>query len=107
MLPARHFTRAILIRSLGIWVGVRAAATGAKTAIPADPALPAESPLELTAAGAVGVILVVVGLVLLDTGRRNELLFLANLGVSRVAIGGLAASLAGAAELLIAVAVTA
>jgi hypothetical protein len=48
-----------------------------------------------------------VGLVLLDTGRRNELLFLANLGVSRVAIGGLAASVAGVAELLIAVAVAA
>jgi hypothetical protein len=107
MLPARHFTRAILLRSLVIWVGVRAAATGAKNAIPPDLAMPRVSPWELTPAGSVGVVVVVVVLVLLDAARRHELLFLANLGVKRVAVGGLAASLAAVAELLVAVAVAA
>jgi hypothetical protein len=53
------------------------------------------------------VVVLVAGLVLLDAGRRNELLFLANLGVGRAVIGGLAVSLAGLVELIIAVAVAA
>ena len=104
MLPAPHFARAILLRSLVIWVGVRAAASGAKNAIPADLSLPPESPFALSPLGATGVLVTVVTLVLLDAGRRHELLFLANLGVGRVAVGGLAASAAGVAELLIAMA---
>ncbi|MCZ6916166.1 MAG: hypothetical protein O7I93_05260 [Gemmatimonadetes bacterium] len=106
MLPAWHFTRAILVRSLGIWLGVRAVVTGGNRALQ-DPAVPPEPLLELTAVAAVGVVVLVAGLVLLDAGRRNELLFLANLGVGRAVIGGLAVSVAGLVELIIAVAVAA
>ena len=93
-LPPWPFTRAIMIRSTVLWIPVRLAATAVVAMVPPFPGLPpAPSPWVLSPWTTLAVLLVVTALTWLDCVRRNETVFLANLGVSRVALLGLAATM--------------
>jgi len=62
---------------------------------------PLREALQLTPFAALALAGLVYGLVLLDAGRRNELIFLANMGLGRVAIATLAAGPALFAEVIL------
>ncbi len=92
MLPPGEFIRAILFRALVIWFGMKLVVTAGAVALrqPGEN----ESWLQVLQLAPSAVLLLtgfVVWLVISDAGRRNELLFLANLGVARYVIGSLAA----------------
>lgn len=91
-LPPGEFIRAILFRALAIWFGMKLVLTVGATALrqPGE----TESWLRVLQLAPSAVVLLtgfVAWLVIIDAGRRNELLFLANLGVARYVIGSLAA----------------
>ena len=91
-LPPGEFIRAILFRALVIWFGMRLVITAGAAVL----RQPGETEswlrvLQLTPSGVLLLTGFVTWLVIIDAGRRNELLFLANLGVARYVIGSLAA----------------
>ncbi len=92
MLPPGEFIRAILFRALVIWFGMKLVVTAGAAALrqPGEN----ESWLQVLQLAPSAVLLLtgfVAWLVVIDAGRRNEQLFLANLGVARYVIGSLAA----------------
>ena len=92
MLPPGEFIRAILFRALVIWFGMKLVVTAGAAALrqPGEN----ESWLQVLQLAPSAMLLLtgfVAWLVVIDAGRRNELLFLANLGVARYVIGSLAA----------------
>lgn len=91
-LPPGEFIRAILFRALVIWFAMKLVVTAGAAAL----RQPGETEswlrvLQLTPSGVLLLTGFVTWLVIIDAGRRNELLFLANLGVARYVIGSLAA----------------
>ena len=76
-LPPWRFTSAVLVRSVVIWAPIRILASAVN---------PPPSPLVLSPSTIVAVVAVTTGLTWLDWARRNEILFLTNLGVSRRAL---------------------
>ena len=90
-LPPWPFVRAILVRSTLIWVPLRIGATGVNAAIPRLPNDP--SPWVLSPATVFAVLVLAVALTWMDCARRNEIVFHSNLGVSRIALVGLASVL--------------
>ncbi len=94
MLPALapNFARATLRRTAAIWLMMKLVVTGgAMAGQEAGIEHPLRAALQLAPFAALALAGLVCGLVLLDAGRRNELIFLANMGVGRVVIGALAA----------------
>ncbi len=90
--PAPKFIRGILSRTAAIWLMLKLIVTGgARVGQEAGIEHPLRAALQLAPFAALALAALVCGLVLLDAGRRNELIFLANMGVSRVVIGALAA----------------
>ncbi len=92
MLPPGEFIRAILFRAVVIWFGMKLVVTAGAAALrqPGE----TESWLQVLQLAPSATLLLtgfVAWLVIIDAGRRNELLFLANLGVARYVIGSLAA----------------
>ncbi len=101
-LPPGEFIRAILFRALVVWAGMKLVVTAGAAALrqPGE----TESWLQVLQLSPTAVLLLtgfVAWLVIIDAGRRNELLFLANLGVTRYAIGSLAAVPAMTFEIII------
>lgn len=90
--PDWIFTRTILKRSLLIWIGVRLTIF----------LLGGASAIALAPKAAVMVVVVVALLTVLETHRKHEFLFLANLGVARSLVVGLTAIPATVLELVIA-----
>lgn len=104
MLPAPRFTCAFLWRATVIWFGLKAVVTGAARALGArEPGAtdPLRQALQLAPVTVVALAAVVAALTLIDARRRNELLFLGNVGVSRGVIAGLAAIPVLAAEVIL------
>ena len=111
--PARHYpvwlpptlmTRALLLRGLVIWLGMKLVVTSGGVAVgqaliatgAVAPPPPSAGPawmraLQLAPSAALLLIAIVGWLTLVDVRRRNELLFLANLGVGPSSIVGLGA----------------
>lgn len=90
--PAPNFARAIVRRTAVIWLMMKLVVTGgAMAGQEAGIEHPLRAALQLAPFAALALAALVCGLVLLDAGRRNELIFLANMGVGRVVIGALAA----------------
>ncbi len=90
--PPGEFIRAILFRASVIWFGMKLVVTAGAAAL----RQPGETEswlrvLQLTPSAVLRRTGFVTWLVIIDAGRRNELLFLANLGVARYVIGSLAA----------------
>ena len=83
-LPPWRFTSAVLVRSVVIWAPIRILASAVNAMVPREPTDP--SPLVLSPSTIVAVVAVTTGLTWLDWARRNEILFLTNLGVSRRAL---------------------
>ncbi len=91
-LPPGEFIRAIVFRASVIWLGMKLVVTAGAAGLrqPGE----TESWLQVLQLAPSAVLLLtgfVAWLVIIDAGRRNELLFLANLGVARYVIGSLAA----------------
>ena len=91
-LPPGEFIRAILLRALVVWFGMKLVVTAGAAAV----RQPGETEswlqlLQLTPSAVLLLTGLVAWLVIIDAGRRNELLFLANLGVARYVVGSLAA----------------
>ena len=101
-LPAPFFVRAILGRAFAFWAFVRLIVTAGSLAMQ-EPGLedPLREAFRLTPPALLAVVALVYGLVLLDARRRNNLVFLANMGVGRVAIGGLVVGPVVLAELIV------
>ena len=99
MLPAPFFVRAFLWRTFVIWSVMKLVVTAGQQAIP-EPEVPLSEALQLTPVGMLAMIGVVCAVILIDARRRNELLFLGNMGVARLTIGALAAGPIFVAELL-------
>ena len=78
----RPFATAVLYRSVLAWLGVRAFVAVVIVFV-GGLIVPPPHPVLLTPGAALTVVLIVAALGLLDAHRRNEDLFLANLGVSR------------------------
>ena len=90
MLPAPFFVRAFLWRTFVIWSVLKLVVTaGARGS---EPGLSPSDALQLTPVGMLAMIGVVCAVILIDARRRNELLFLGNMGVARFTIGMLAAA---------------
>jgi hypothetical protein len=90
--PAPNFTRAILRRTAEIWLMMKLVVTGGALVVQETGIEhPLRAALQLAPFAALALAGLVCGLVLLDAGRRNELIFLANMGVSRAVIAALAA----------------
>ena len=104
-LPPRSFARAILLRAVVIWIGMKLVVTSAAAAGAAarGEVLGFRETLSLAPSAALLLAAFVAGLTLMDARRRNELLFLANLGVSRSVIASLAAIPAVAFEIVLGV----
>ena len=100
MLPAPFFVRAFLWRTFVIWTVIKLFVTGGQQALP-GPQVPLSDALQLTPVGMFAVIGVVCAVILIDARRRNELLFLGNMGVARFTIGALAATPVLIAETLL------
>ena len=90
MLPAPFFVRAFLWRTFVIWSVLKLVVTAGARGT--EPGLPLPNALQLTPVGMFAMIGVVCALILIDARRRNELLFLGNMGVARLTIGALAAT---------------
>jgi len=99
MLPAPFFVRAFLLRTFVIWSVLKLVVTaGARST---EPGLPLPDALQPTSVGMLAMIGVVCAVILIDARRRNELLFLGNMGVARFTIGALAATPVLIAETLL------
>jgi hypothetical protein len=90
LVPVQPFATAVLRRSVAAWLGVRIFVAVA-IAFAGGLLMPPPHPVLLSPGAALVVVLVVAVLGLLDAHRRNEDLFLANLGVSRSQIAFTAA----------------
>ncbi len=88
-LPSWPFARAILVRSFIIWAGIRAAL------------LMLRSGVHLSLQATLLLILVTTALATLEGRRRNEHIFLANLGVPLLVLVCLAAAVPTLLEVLI------
>ena len=102
-LPPWPFTRAILVRSTVIWIPVRISATAVNLMVPGVPT--GFSPYSLAPSTILAVVAVVTALTWRDCARRNEIVFLTNLGVSRMTLVGLAGALPLLYSVMVAVAV--
>lgn len=80
-LPPWRFVRAILLRSTVIWVPLRLVATALN---------PIPNPWVLPPSTILAVLTMATYLTWIDCARRNEIVFLTNLGVSRATLVGLA-----------------
>ena len=87
-LPPWPFTRAILLRSTVLWVPVRLVATVGNNMVPSGPT--DYSPYSLSPLTIAAVVALTTALTWLDCARNNEILFLTNLGVSRITLISLA-----------------
>ncbi len=87
-LPPWRFTRAFLVRSIVIWVPVRLVATAVNLMVPGGAA--GHDPYSLAPSAIAAVVAVSTALTWLDCARNNEILFLTNLGVSRITLISLA-----------------
>ncbi|MEJ2239525.1 MAG: hypothetical protein P8X82_14605 [Gemmatimonadales bacterium] len=91
-LPSRRFARAILLRSVVIWIGVRFAASFGSMLVPdVSRSAPPPTPYSISLVSSAVVVLMTATLTRLDCTRRNETLFLSNLGVRSTAVTGIAA----------------
>ncbi|UCD25709.1 MAG: hypothetical protein JSW51_07300 [Gemmatimonadota bacterium] len=90
-LPPWRFVRAILLRSTLIWIPLRLVATATNAMVPRGPADP--SPWALSPSAILAVLVLATWLTWIDCARRSEIVFHNNLGVSRVALVGLAGAL--------------
>ena len=99
MLPAPFFVRAFLWRTFVIWTVLKLVVTAGARGT--EPGLPLLDALQLTSVGMLAMIGVVCAVILIDARRRNELLFLGNMGVARFTIGVLAATPVLIAETLL------
>ena len=99
MLPAPFFVRAFLWRTFVIWAVLKLVVTAGARGI--ERGLPLPEALQLTPVGMLAMIGVVCAVILIDARRRNELLFLGNMGVARFTIGALAAAPVLIAETLL------
>ena len=88
-LPPHPFLRAILLRSVVIWIGVRAAASLGTLMLPFR--IAGQNPYSISPAAVIVVVLMTAALTRLDCDRHNETVFLANLGVRGATVFGLAA----------------
>jgi len=91
-LPSRRFTRAILLRSVVIWIGVRFAASFGSMLVPdVSRSEPPPAPYSISLVASTAVVLMTAALTRIDCARRNETLFLSNLGVRGISVMGIAA----------------
>ena len=88
LLPERTFGRALLLRSLAVWLPARVLL--AATVLLGDGGVAPADAVFLSPRMALGVALAAAFLAMWDTRRRNEHLLLANLGVGPAAQWGLA-----------------
>ena len=94
LLPTWPFTRTILIRSLVIWLVLRAVATVVTRRVPgSEPNASLDAP---TAALLIGL---VAWLTVRDSRRKNEVLFLGNLGVAPATLYAVAIAIPVLAEI--------
>jgi hypothetical protein len=91
MRPNRLVVRAYLSRGAWLWLAARALLSAVFL-------LAGTNPLQLSAAAVVEIILLSVGLSFLETHRRRERVFLANLGVRPLVLGALFAAAAMTGE---------
>lgn len=82
-LPPRPFLRAILLRSVIIWAGLRLSATAVVRMVPGLPGEDPGPPYALAPSVITAIVVLSAALTWLDCTRHNEVLFLTNLGVSR------------------------
>jgi hypothetical protein len=102
--PAPFFARGFLVRGTVVWVVLRLVVFGATRGILAqDPAVadPVAEAVQLSPQALLALVAVVCWLVLIDARRRNNLLFLANMGVGRVVIGVIAVGPVFLADLIV------
>ena len=105
MLPAPSFIRALILRGIVIWFPFKAAAvviTASRRAPWNDGPVSWREALQLAPTAMVALAAFVALLTLIDARRRNELVFLGNMGVSRAAIAAVAAAPALLAEIILA-----
>ena len=89
-------------RTAPIWLMMKLVVTGGAMAVQeAGIEHPLREALQLAPFAALALAGLVYGLVLLDGGRRNELIFLANMGVGRVVMAALAAGPVLLAEVIL------
>lgn len=91
MRPNRLIARAYVFRGACLWLVARTMLSGVFL-------LAGMNPARLSSAAVVGIILLSVGLSFLETHRRRERAFLANLGVGPLVLGALFAGPAMIAE---------
>jgi hypothetical protein len=104
VLPAPFFVRGFLVRGVAFWVFVRLVVT-AGSMMMQDPGLedPVREAFRLAPPALLAVVTLVYGLVFIDARRRNNLVFLANMGVGRIVIGVLVVGPVLLAELIVGV----
>ncbi len=104
VLPAAFFVRGLLVRGVAFWVFVRLVVAAGSLAMQ-DPLIadPVREAFRLTPPALLAVVMLVYGLVLIDARRRNNLVFLANMGVGRIVIGVLVVGPVLLAELIVGV----
>jgi hypothetical protein len=102
--PAPLFLRGLLVRGVAFWAFVRLMVYALTVSVLSqDPGVadPQREAIHLTPQGMLAVALLVYALVLIDARRRNISLFLANMGVSRFAVGALVFGPVLVAELIV------
>ena len=98
--PDPLFARALALRAVGIWAGVRAAYFIAESIVAASAAsAPAPSPF-VEPLVAAGIVLLAGALALVDLRRRGEAVLLANFGVSSWVPFAIGAGVAALLELV-------
>jgi len=102
-LPAPFFARGFVARGAFFWVVLRLVVFSATRGLgaAAGAAVPVREALHLTPQGLVAMVAVVYWMVVIDARRRNNLLFLANMGVGRAVIGVIALAPVVAADLIV------
>jgi hypothetical protein len=104
MLPAPFFVRGFVVRAVAFWAFVRLVVYAVTLGVVSqDPGIvdPVREAMQLTPQGLLAVVALVYGLVLIDARRRNLPVFLANMGVGRVAVGALVLGPVLVAEIIV------
>jgi hypothetical protein len=101
VIPDRLFARALLLRALGLWLGVRMAKVVLEATIAGSPLSTPPSPF-VPPLVAVGVMAIVGWLMIIDLRRRGERVLLANFGVPTWAPFALGVAVAALLELAMA-----
>ena len=99
--PPLHLARAILLRAVVIWLGLKIVVTGLSIAVQGPVDHPYLEALHLTLWPMFLLVALVAWLSIHDMRRRHEILFLANLGVDMWALIGLVALPALAFEIVL------